>query len=346
MVILPAIFIAVPIVLIFTAPHSETSPQLANSIGAELLFMLVIPTMIPSTLASYSVVGEREQGTLEPVLTTPIRSEEFAIGKALAVLVPTLVISYVAFLVYLACALFAHPSVTSAVFGSSHLLILFLFTPLLASWSIWAGIAISTRSSDVRVAQSLGTFASFPPLVLTALIVFNVIPQTFGSIFGLVAALLFFTGFGWRLVRRSSIANTSSAGRGRDLSDLDPPWPDFGWDRWRPKKLQMHLCDDRVWHSQTLGTLGASETNHSVCRPLVYWRPLRPVVALPERCLVLGGKSRIAPQARSVPQVRAVCLQLPAKSIEHVHQHQWSRTETDLLRTPVSDINRPPQGLQ
>ena len=162
--------------------------------------MLVIPAVIPSTLASYSVVGEREQGTLEPVLTTPIRSEEFAIGKALAVLVPTLVISYAAFLIYLACALFAHPSVTSAIFTSSHLLILLLFTPLLASCSIWAGIAISTRSSDVRVAQSLGTFASFPPLILTALILFNVIPQTFGSILGLVAALLLFAGLGWRLV--------------------------------------------------------------------------------------------------------------------------------------------------
>ena len=64
-------------------------------------------------------------------------------------LVPTLVISYAAFLIYLACALFAHPSVTSAVFTSSHLLILFLFTPLLASCSIWAGIAVSTRASDV-----------------------------------------------------------------------------------------------------------------------------------------------------------------------------------------------------
>jgi ABC-2 type transport system permease protein len=156
--------------------------------------------VIPSTLASYSVVGEREQGTLEPVLTTPIRSEEFAVGKALAVLIPTLVISYVVFAVYLACAVFAHPSVTSAVFGSSHLLILLLFTPLLASWSIWAGIAISTRSSDVRVAQSLGTFASFPPLILTALILFNVIHHPFILTLALVVALLVFDGLGWRLV--------------------------------------------------------------------------------------------------------------------------------------------------
>ena len=52
----------------------------------------------------------------------------------------------------------------------------------------------------MRVAQSLGTLASFPPFVLTALILFNVIPQNFGSITGLVAALLLFAGLGWRLV--------------------------------------------------------------------------------------------------------------------------------------------------
>jgi ABC-2 type transport system permease protein len=200
MVILPVVFVAVPIVLIFTAPHAETTSQLDISIGTELLLMLVIPAVIPSTLASYSVVGERVQGTLEPVLTTPIRSEEFAVGKGLAVLIPTLVISYVVFAAYLACALFAHPSVTSAVFGSSHLLILLLFTPLLASWSIWAGIAISTRTTDVRVAQSLGTFASFPPLILTALILFNVIHHPFVLTLALVTALLLFDALGWRLV--------------------------------------------------------------------------------------------------------------------------------------------------
>ncbi|WP_280724781.1 ABC transporter permease subunit [Kitasatospora sp. MAA4] len=40
------------------------------------------------TIAANSVVGEREQGTLEPVLTTPIRREELLIGKAVANLIP------------------------------------------------------------------------------------------------------------------------------------------------------------------------------------------------------------------------------------------------------------------
>ena len=48
-------------------------------------------------------------------------------------------------------------------------------------WSIWAGFAISNRSSDVRVAQSLRIFASLPPLILTALSLFNAICHPFAT---------------------------------------------------------------------------------------------------------------------------------------------------------------------
>jgi ABC-2 type transport system permease protein len=40
-------------------------------------------------------------------------------------------------------------------------------------------MAVSARSSDVRVAQQLSTFASLPPLGLTAMISLNVIHPTF-----------------------------------------------------------------------------------------------------------------------------------------------------------------------
>lgn len=51
--------------------------------------------------------------------------------------------------------LFAHAGVASAVLRSSGLLLVLLFTPLMAGWSIWVGIAISARSRDVRAAQQL-----------------------------------------------------------------------------------------------------------------------------------------------------------------------------------------------
>lgn len=64
--------------------------------------MLLIPAIVPSTLSAYSVVREREQGTLEPVLLTPIRREEFFVEKALAVAAPTLIVAYTVFGIFLA----------------------------------------------------------------------------------------------------------------------------------------------------------------------------------------------------------------------------------------------------
>jgi ABC-2 type transport system permease protein len=201
MAMLPLIFIALPIIEIFTIKASVQSHTLETRIGLSLLYLLLIPAVVPSALSGYSIVGEREQGTLEPVLITPIRREEFLLGKALAALLPTLVIAYAMFGIFLACVvLFAHPAVSSAVFERSHVLVQLLFTPLLAGWSIWVGTAISARASDVRVAQQLGVFASLPPLVVVALMSLNVITPSLGLAFGLAAALLLIDGLGWRVV--------------------------------------------------------------------------------------------------------------------------------------------------
>ena len=163
--------------------------------------MLVIPVTVPSAVSAYSVVGEREQGTLEPVLTTPIRREEFLIGKALAAFVPTLVIAYAVFGIFLAAAaLFAHPVIVSAIYAGTHVLVQLLFTPLLAGWAIWVGIAVSARSTDVRAAQQLSVLASLPPLAIVALMSLNVITVSTALALGLAAALLAFDLLAWRVV--------------------------------------------------------------------------------------------------------------------------------------------------
>jgi ABC-2 type transport system permease protein len=201
MAVFPAIFVAVPMIELLSIKVTVSSTQLDARIGLSLLYMLVVPTIIPSTLAAYSVVGEREQGTLEPVLSTPIRREEFLVGKALAAFVPALTIAYAVFGIFLAgAAAFANPVVAQAVFEGPHVLTQLLFTPLLAGWSIWVGITVSTRVHDVRAAQQLGVLASLPPLVIVALLSLNVIPASLGLALGLAAALLVIDGLAWRAV--------------------------------------------------------------------------------------------------------------------------------------------------
>lgn len=197
MVILPVVFLIQPLIQIFTLP-SSASVTLHHE--HSLVYMLAIPALVPAALASYAVVGERLQGTLEPVLATPIRREELLLGKALAAFVPALAVSYAVYALFIAVVeLFAHPGVASALIRPPDLLAQLLFTPLLAAWSIWLGIAISARSSDPRTAGQLSLLVCLPSVAVTTLIAFNVIPPTPAVALAFGAALLILDRLGWRI---------------------------------------------------------------------------------------------------------------------------------------------------
>jgi len=180
MAILPLLFLIQPLVAVLSLGASA-SGGLAHE--HELLYLLAIPALVSATLASYSVVGERQQGTLEPVLGTPIRREEFLLGKALASFVPSVVISYAVYAFFLALVeIFAQPGVAPALLRVSDLLAQLVFTPLLAGWPIWVGV-----------------LASLPSVVVTSLIAFNVIrPSLVVALAGAVV-LLVLNRLGWRI---------------------------------------------------------------------------------------------------------------------------------------------------
>ncbi|HEY3201288.1 MAG TPA: ABC transporter permease subunit [Actinomycetes bacterium] len=196
--ILPLIFLIQPVIQVFTLP---TSASMTLRHEHSLVYMLAIPVLVPALLASYAVVGERLQGTLEPVLTTPVRPEELLLGKAMAAFVPSVVVAYAVFALFVAIVeFFARSVVASALIQGPDLLAQLLFTPLLASWSIWVGIAISARSSDPRTAAQISLLMSIPTVAVTTLIALNVIPATLGIAVGFGAALLVLVLVGWRVV--------------------------------------------------------------------------------------------------------------------------------------------------
>ena len=197
MAIFPLVVIVQPLIAILVV-STRASRALAHE--EPLLYLLAIPALVPATLASYSVVGERQQGTLEPVLTTPIRREEFLLAKALAAFVPSVVIAYAVYGIFIAVVeLFAHPGIASAVIHGPELLAQLAFTPLLTGWSIWVGIGVSARTNDVRTAQQLSALASLPTIAVTSLVAYKVIHPTLGVTLGFAAALVVLDRLGWRI---------------------------------------------------------------------------------------------------------------------------------------------------
>ena len=200
MAIFPLIFLIQPIVAVILLPSA-----VANALAHQhiLLYVLGVPILVPASVAASLVAGERQQGTLEPVLTTPIRGDELLIGKALAVLLPSTVITYLVDAVFVAVVLvFAQPGVAGAILGLPDVIAQVLLTPALGFLATWIGIAVSTRTSDVRVAQQLTLLGSLPLVFVASLFAFDAVHLTAGLAVAIVAALVVLDTVGWRFVSR------------------------------------------------------------------------------------------------------------------------------------------------
>jgi ABC-2 type transport system permease protein len=198
--IFPVIFLVQPLFVVFMVPSAGAATLEQWHL---LLYMLGIPVLTPAILAAYAVAGERQQGSLEPVLTTPIRREEFLLAKALSAFIPSVLIAYGIYALFLALVvLFAQPDIAPAVIRAPDVVAQLLLTPLLACLCIWVGIAISSRTSDVRVAQQLTLLANVPVVAVTSLIAFDVIHPTPALGVGLTVILLAADVMGWWIVAR------------------------------------------------------------------------------------------------------------------------------------------------
>jgi len=199
MAILPFVFLISPMITLLRIPASAPASLVDRSVGVTSLLLFVVPAVIPPIMAAYSVIGERDQGTLEPFLTTPIRPDELLLAKAFAVFVPSVLVAYGIYFAFAIAVRFgATHAVGAAVWHTPQMLAQLVFTPLIATWAIWVGIAMSVRARDVRVAQQLATLASLPALGITTLITFRVITPSVQLAVALAAARLALDSRAWR----------------------------------------------------------------------------------------------------------------------------------------------------
>jgi ABC-type transport system involved in multi-copper enzyme maturation permease subunit len=203
MAAMPVVVLLILVGETFALPDRIPVAALRRPVGEALLFLQLIPVMLPTTIAAYAVIGEREQGTLETLLTTPVTDRELLAGKAIAAVIPAVGISWVLFAVYVGLAqLFAPAIVVERIWTADQAVAMALLTPALAAFAILVGILISLRSTDFRVAQQLAVLASLPVIGLVALVTFRVIRPNawlYAAAAGLVALLAVAC---WRLATR------------------------------------------------------------------------------------------------------------------------------------------------
>jgi ABC-2 type transport system permease protein len=201
--LLPLFFLGVPLggALALRGAAPQTAYEVA--VGQAILLFFIVPTILPSTVAAYTVIGEREQGTLEPILTTPIENRELLLGKALAATVPAVVLAWTFFGIFVVLVrLFADPQVVDLVWQPNQFVAQLVIDPLLALSAITVGMIISVRSSDIRVAQQLSGLAMLPIFGIASLAAFRVIAPSVPLFLSAGAVLGLAELAAWRLLTR------------------------------------------------------------------------------------------------------------------------------------------------
>jgi ABC-2 type transport system permease protein len=133
-----------------------------------LILFLMMPVIIPVTIASYSIVGEKTTRTLEPVLATPITTLELLLGKALAGVIPALAVTWLSYLAFVIGTYFLaiDKQLVPTVLEPVWLVSIFGIGTLLSVAGVSLSIMISSRVNDPRVAEQLSSLVVIPLIAI------------------------------------------------------------------------------------------------------------------------------------------------------------------------------------
>jgi len=188
---MPLIFTALPLIMLSATGSADGMSDLSSSdmpvsfsemcgtmsegacaqywlVSQFLILYMMMPLMIPVTIASYSIVGEKSTRTLEPVLATPVKTWELLTGKALAASIPAVLVTWLGFIVFAVGAhlLAASPEVVARFLDPLWLIAIFVIGPQLSIAAVSVAVLISSRVSDPRVAEQLSAMVILPLLAV------------------------------------------------------------------------------------------------------------------------------------------------------------------------------------
>jgi ABC-2 type transport system permease protein len=155
-----------------------------------LLYLLLIPSALPVTIAAYSVIGEKALRTLEPLLATPITTAELLIGKTVAALTPAVLLGWLAYAIAVIGLYFVSgPSLLAQAVRPLWLLGMGVLSPLLALLATLLALLTSSRVNDVRAAQVIAALVVVPVVGGAAAMVSGKILLNLRLLLGAIAVL-------------------------------------------------------------------------------------------------------------------------------------------------------------
>jgi ABC-2 type transport system permease protein len=176
-----------------------------------MIMFMIIPLAIPASISSYSIVGEKVNRSLEPLLATPITTAELLIGKSLAAIIPALAATWIGFSIFIlgSWIIISNPDIIASFLDGRWLIAIFIIGPLMALSAVSFSIIVSSRVNDPRIAEQVSMIIILPVLAaffgqMSGIITLNINFMLVSVLLlGLVDAVLVFLSV--RLFQRETI---------------------------------------------------------------------------------------------------------------------------------------------
>jgi ABC-2 type transport system permease protein len=162
---LVAVLITLVIGYVGQRSTSRASPaELVVLLPAFLFVYVILAAYLATPISSYTIVGEKVEKSLEPLLATPTTDSEILLGKGIAAFLPPLAALWGGSALFMVLM----DLTTESKLGYYYFpnwntgLVLLLLLPLALSMSVLVNIIVSSRVTDVRTGQQLGALNVFP----------------------------------------------------------------------------------------------------------------------------------------------------------------------------------------
>lgn len=166
--------------------------EIASILNVFSFFYIILAYMLPNTLASYSILGEKIEQTLEPLLATPITDGDLLFGKTIASFLPVVCMIYVSSIIFMVlCDAITFNELGGLYFPNWIMaFILIIAVPLVSILSIQLNVIISSKVNDIRTANQLGILLFIPFIALYILLETNMVTLNVYNLFWISLVLL------------------------------------------------------------------------------------------------------------------------------------------------------------
>ncbi len=170
-IIVPVLVLTIffPWLMNFTARQATSFVERygASLVGDRLIpFLLMIvgffPISVSLVIALESFVGEKERGSIEPLLVSPLSDWQLYLGKLIAAVVPPLLASYLGIMVYLIGIYISVEWQPNPILLTQ----IILLTTVHALVMVSGAVVVSSQTTSVRAANLLASFIIIPMVLL------------------------------------------------------------------------------------------------------------------------------------------------------------------------------------